>query len=343
MIFWVERSGENPDLAAAETAGVVRSLGGKVLRERTDRLPERFVRVDLAGTGVALELARRLALAHRVLAPWPESGVDSLRARAATEARERPRPLSIDWLVPPGPAAAGLRAAVADAYVAAGGSIRPATAERRYYLWGDEGPGLGLAELVARVDRTAYERRRMPRLPFQRPVSLPPRQARAAANLAGIGPGLRVADPFVGTGALLLEAGLLGARLFGSDRDAGMIRGALGNLAAVGLGAEALIVGDAAAAVDSLPWPEVDVVLTDPPYGRASSTGGEESGELIRRVLPRWADRTAAGGRIVLIGPAGPDPLPPPWVRTVSVPHRVHRSLTREFRVYERLPASGPR
>jgi hypothetical protein len=34
--------------------------------------------------------------------------------------------------------------------------------------------------------------------------------------------------------------------------------------------------------------------------------------------------------------PGGPDPLPAPWTRVVSIPDRVHRSLTREFRVYER-------
>lgn len=338
MRFWVELSGENLELARAEASATVRSLAGKVVGPGSDLPTGPFVAVEFPDPSSAVGLARRVALAHRVFAPWPESGVEDLLRRLEAEARARPEPASIEWLGRPPIDSVGLRHAFACAHLGGGGSIRPPVATRRYYLVGSEGNSLRLAELVARVDRAEYGRRRMPALPFQRPVSLPPRRARAAANLGGIGPGARVADPFVGTGALLLEAGLLGARLFGSDRESGMIRGTLRNLDAFGLHADGLTVEDASGAVQALPWPEVDVLLTDPPYGRASSTGGEGSADLVGRVMPSWAPRMAPGGRIVLIGPPGPDPLGPPWVRTVSVPDRVHRSLTREFRVYERSP-----
>jgi tRNA (guanine10-N2)-dimethyltransferase len=166
-----------------------------------------------------------------------------------------------------------------------------------------------------------------------------------AANLARVRTGDRVVDPFVGTGALLLEAALLGARVTGVDRDDEMVRGALRNFAQVGRPADAFTVGDAA---DAFPAPGGvgwDAVLTDPPYGRASGSGGEPPSELLRRVLPRWAERVRAGGAVVVVVPGGDDPLGEEWVRTVGVPDRVHRSLTREFRVYERradVPANGP-
>ena len=177
--------------------------------------------------------------------------------------------------------------------------------------------------------------RRMPRLPFRRPVSLPPRLGRAAANLARVREGSRVLDPFLGTGALLAEAGLLGAHLYGIDRDPEMVRGALRNLAHLGVGAEELIVGDAAEVEFEDPQVRFDAVLTDAPYGRSSSTGGEPVRRLVQQVVPRWAHRLAPGGRVVLIVPKG-SPEMSGIGRLVGCPAlRVHRSLTREFRVYE--------
>ncbi|MGI0053246.1 MAG: TRM11 family SAM-dependent methyltransferase [Thermoplasmata archaeon] len=347
MRIWIELSGENPALARAEADRALHAVGGALAdASEDDPVPEpHFLAAEVPGPGEAQELALRLALAHRLLVPWAERGVEPLRARVESEARGRPGGLSIEWLaggaVPPPGRREGLREELAKAHRRGGGTIRPAAPSRRFYLSGNDAPGLRLHELLARVDRAAYGRRRMPSMPFQRPVSLPPRRARAAVNLAGVAPGRRIADPFVGTGALLLEAGLLGGRLFGSDRDPEMIRGALRNLGAFGIEAEGLSVDDAEEAARSLPWPQVDAVVTDPPYGRASSTGGEGVRELIARVLPAWAERVAPGGCIVLIGPDGPDPLPPPWRATISVADRVHRSLTRQFRVYERTAPAG--
>jgi tRNA (guanine10-N2)-dimethyltransferase len=180
----------------------------------------------------------------------------------------------------------------------------------------------------------------MPRLPFQRPVSLAPRLARVAANLARVRPGDRVVDPFVGTGALLLEAALLGARVSGVDRDPQMVKGAIRNLAHFGLEAEELVVADAAEALDRLDRSPFDAVLTDPPYGRASASHGEAPADLVARVLPLYAARSSPDGRLVVVLPGGADPVGPPFVRVLSVPDRVHRSLTREFRVYERGPGA---
>ncbi len=280
------------------------------------------------------QLAERLALARRCLVlrsepselePWlARSGAGA--ASASVRRLGRPSSGANDTAV----------LGAGRAFKSGGGRIALDHPDRRFWLVQGTDGADRLFEEVASVDRRGASARRMPTLPFQRPVGLPPRLARAAANLARVRPGDRVLDPFVGTGALLAEAGLLGARLFGIDRDAGMVRGALRNLAHLGVIADTLLVGDAGTA--DFPNGDVpfDALLTDPPYGRASSTGGEGSAAVLERVLPRWAARVRPGAGSVVIVPAPVTAPGADWRLAVSVPVRVHRSLTREFRVYER-------
>jgi tRNA (guanine10-N2)-dimethyltransferase len=333
----IELSGENPELATAEAESVLRILGGSYGGPEGLRgYPRASVAANVPDDGCARQLAARLALSHRVLR-WVATGdAASLIEAAVGAASVQPGPARFDWIEARPNSEATLLDSVANAYRGAGGTIRLRDPSRTFFLT-REGPGrLGLLEVVARTGRRALRDRALPTMPFQRPVTLAPRLARAAANLAGIRAGDRVADPFLGTGSLLLEAGLLGAELYGSDLDATMVRGAARNLAEFGVSPTALSVADAADAVSSLPWGEVDAVLTDPPYGRASSTRGEATDRLLDRVLPIWADRVRRGGRLVVIGPGGGRSLPRPWLRKWSIPDRVHRSLTRVFEVWQR-------
>jgi tRNA (guanine10-N2)-dimethyltransferase len=218
----------------------------------------------------------------------------------------------------------------------AGGRIDLEQPDCRFWLVADAAGSDRWLEEVGGVDRRAFTARRISTLPFQRPVGLAPRLARAAANLARVTSGSCVIDPFLGTGALLAEAALLGARVVGIDRDPRMVQGALQNFAHLGVEAEELVVGDSGEVELRGSEGPFDAVLSDLPYGRASGTGGEEAAHLAHRVIPRWAERVRPGGRVVLVVAGGEDPLSAPWQRVVSVPVRVHRSLTREFRVYER-------
>jgi tRNA (guanine10-N2)-dimethyltransferase len=235
----------------------------------------------------------------------------------------------------PGAADAEVRAA-GRIYREAGGQIDLDDPDRRFWIAVRADGTDVLLEEIAAVDRRAASARRMPMLPFQRPISLPPRLARAAANLARVRPGDRVIDPFLGTGALLAEAGLLGARCYGIDRDPDMVRGALRNLAHLGVEATELVVGDSGTVTFRDADLRFDAVLTDPPYGRASATGGEGAAELVLRVAPLWGERLRRNGRLVMIVPTGAPALPLPWAPQLAVPVRVHRTLTREFRVYLR-------
>lgn len=327
---YVELSGESADLARNEAISAAEALGGRA--GPGEPAFDGLVDLELPDPAALRRLAGRLALAYRCLvplAPTPtyRERMEETGASGGTAAIRRIGR-------PSGPADTAILSA-GRAFVEAGGRIDLVHPQRRFWLALDHSGVDWLFEETGQVDRASATDRRMPKLPFQRPVSLPPRLARAAANLARVRPGDRVLDPFLGTGALLGEAGLLGGRIYGIDRDAAMVRGALQNLAHLGVSADAVLAGDAGTVEFEDSATPFDALLTDPPYGRSSTTGGEPADRLVARVVPRWAQRVKPGGRVVLIVPAGTPPLEGVGPVAVSVPVRVHRSLTREFRAYE--------
>jgi predicted RNA methylase len=326
---FVEPSGEAPELARLEALSAAAAGGGRGREAEIEGL----LGVELPDAEAIETLADRLGLARRCLVearpgvPFDSAVTEEGRAPAPAVFRRLGRsPGASD----PGVLEAGRR------YVAGGGSIDLEQPSRRYWLANAVDGSPVLLREVAAVDRSESSARRMPLLPFQRPVSLPPRLARAAANLTRLRVGDRIVDPFLGTGALLAEAALMGARVYGIDRDPEMVRGALRNFAHLGVEAIRFAEGDSGTIELDGPELRFDALLTDPPYGRSSSAGGESPAEVVARVLPRWAERVRDGGRLVVVAPEGSPALPAPWVVRGAVPVRVHRSLTREFRVYER-------
>ena len=335
-IVYVELSGESRTLATAETVAAAAALGGGPAPgsvEFGDLVP-----VELPGEQAAVELARRLALARRTLSlrAVAEEIERTARREGSSGARASFRRLGR-------PSGGGDREVLVfgRAYSEGGGRIDLERPERRFWITADPQGRSALFEEVSAVDRSALRQRRMPLLPFQRPVSLPPRLARAAANLARICPGDRVLDPFLGTGALLAEAGLLGARLYGIDRDPEMVRGSIRNLEHLRVPIESLIVGDAGEAEFEPSSVRFDALLTDPPYGRSSATGGEAVDRLVERVFHHWSSHLVAGARVVVIVPAGSPPCHPTGEHRVAVTVRAHRSLTPEIRVNEPNGPSG--
>lgn len=327
IVGYVEPSGESERLARAEIAGAARALGGAVTADDVLGL----IRCELPDPPSLRALAARLALARRCLRrvrPGEEVGAALAAEGALGRSAEIRRVGRSPGAVDPDVRAWGRL------YREAGGRIDLDHPERRFRVGeGVDGQPV-LLEESSIVDRAAASARRMPRLPFQRPVSLAPRLARAAANLAELRAGETVVDPFVGTGALLAEAALLGGEVYGIDSDPAMIVGALRNFAHLGVTAAKLVEGDAGTVDLGPPERRYDAVLTDPPYGRSSATGGETRDEILARVLPRWAARLRAGGRLVVVVPSGTPPLPVGGSPEAVVPVRVHRSLTREFRLY---------
>jgi len=70
---------------------------------------------------------------------------------------------------------------------------------------------------IAEIKRTLFEKRKVQHRPFFSPISLHPKLARALVNLSQIKKGKTLLDPFCGTGGMILEAGLFGAHVIGSD------------------------------------------------------------------------------------------------------------------------------
>ncbi len=188
---------------------------------------------------------------------------------------------------------------------------------------------------MAAVDRASFEERKTKNLPYDHPISLHPKFARCLVNLARVGEGERLLDPFCGTGAILAEARLVGAEAIGADVSDRMIAGTRENLASLGLQAS-LVESD----VGALPglMPRVDGIATDPPYGRSASTAGEPVPRLMGRAFGAFADLLEQGG---LVAMAMHDPSLCQDVPSFRLLERhelwVHRSLTRHFCVLERV------
>ena len=182
------------------------------------------------------------------------------------------------------------------------------------------GDTCALGWLHAETDRDFADRQPGER-PFFQPGSMAPDLARALANIAGARPGAAVLDPMCGTGGILLEAGLVGARVVGMDVQAKMVAGARENLGAYLDGPWDVLRGD----TSSLPLADgtVDAVVFDAPYGRQSKIRGE-----LNRLV---ADALREAPRCVVVGdrPWAQPAHEAGWQTEAVFDRRVHRSLTR--------------
>ncbi len=149
--------------------------------------------------------------------------------------------------------------------------------------------------------------------PFFKPVSLDPRLARLAVNLAtgplDNGP---VVDPMTGTGGFLIEASLSGRHAVGIDVHSEMVEGAKANLAWAHGGqapAHAHVKrGDATRLGDVLPaqWlGRVGGFVLDPPYGR-NSHGSIEGDALLESSLVSARQMAHDEAGFVLVLPVHP-------------------------------------
>ena len=148
--------------------------------------------------------------------------------------------------------------------------------------------------------------RRATQRPFFKPVSLEPRLARLAVNLA-CGPLANGAclDPMTGTGGFTIEAVMSGRNAIGMDLNEEMIQGAKRNLEWAGSALNPFIQGDATNIKATLP-DEIDTfsgVVLDPPYGR-NSQGSLDHYDLLIKTLQ--SARGVIQGGLTLILPSEP-------------------------------------
>lgn len=190
---------------------------------------------------------------------------------------------------------------------------------------------------LAEIQPKQFIERRPKKKPFFHPSAMPPKIARCMVNLAKPKTGELVFDPFCGTGSMIIEAALMGCRVIGLDVQRRMANGAIKNLKHFAIEAEGIVVADAR----KLPVKEVDCIVTDPPYGRSASTFRRTTKQLVEEVLTSVNDILKSGKRICIasprilnIGKTGED-LGYEHVESHFV--YVHRSLTREIAVFEKV------
>jgi len=188
-----------------------------------------------------------------------------------------------------------------------------------------------IGEQLALADREGMRKRRNQFRPYSLPITLSPNLSRVLLNMARVNKNHNILDPFCGTGGILLEGAMLGARVYGSDIDPKMIEGTKENFAFFKLGFRRLEVCDIENAYER--FPEMDAVITDPPYGRSTSTGGEKMEELYGRMFASILKILKNGGRCAMILPsmAYISNLPKELRLESAVSYRVHRSLVRHF------------
>lgn len=188
-----------------------------------------------------------------------------------------------------------------------------------------------LGRLLFEVKRSKFAARKPHLRPYFHPSSLSPLLSRTLCNICGVSRGKMVLDPFCGTGGILIEAGLLEANVYGIDIDDNMVQGTRENLSHFKTKG-VITKGDAIKLeLDK----RYDIVITDPPYGRASTTRGIEVKSIYEKGVKSIYTVLREEGTACIISP---DTIPLEEIAVkvgfiIVETHylRIHKSLTRKI------------
>jgi len=183
------------------------------------------------------------------------------------------------------------------------------------------------------VDRNIMEKRKVGERPFFSPISLHPKYARALINLTGAKRGDTVLDPFCGTGGVVIEAAEMGMKAIASDFDEEMVLGCRENMDFYGFSLYDHEVIDIRDIPDR--FSEIDVVVTDPPYGRSTKTGGDDVLDIHKMAMSAIPKVLTHGGRAGIILPyeAAPSTMDLDGV----FKQHVHGSLSRYYHIFKKF------
>ncbi|MDW7977296.1 MAG: RsmD family RNA methyltransferase [Candidatus Caldarchaeum sp.] len=154
--------------------------------------------------------------------------------------------------------------------------------------------------LCSAKPRKFFQQRRAGRKPFRLPSALQPKLARSLVNFSVSSPDSTVLDPFGGSGAILVEAGLMGHEVLGLELKTWICNGMAVNVSHYCPPTCHVIQGDAA----RMPFRKAfDSVATDPPYGRSTTLSGLGFKTLLERFFENLFTLLRPGGRVAIIVP----------------------------------------
>jgi tRNA (guanine10-N2)-dimethyltransferase len=192
--------------------------------------------------------------------------------------------------------------------------------------------GIKLGEVIPKP----FVERRARKKPFFHPSAMNAKLARCMVNLAQAKTDNYVLDPFSGTGSTLIEATLIGCKAIGMDIQHKMAKGTLKNIRHFGLEPEGELIADARV----LPFCHIDCMVTDPPYGKSSTTMKSGTKAIVEGVLAAVYPLLGQGQRICIAAPKTLNIVRIAeklgFVHLESHFAYVHRTLTREVAVFKK-------
>lgn len=181
-----------------------------------------------------------------------------------------------------------------------------------------------------KLNKKHFEEIKPHKRPFFYPGSMSPKLARCMVNLSRVNSGDLVLDPFCGTGGILIEAGLIGCKVAGSDVNWKMKNGSAINLDYCGITDYRTFNVDVR---ELKMYEKVDSVVTDPPYGISTSTGDIEGDEIFNEFFHSIYDNMKDDAYLCMASPHYVDLNP--MIKEVGFELveqygiKMHRSLTR--------------
>ena len=192
------------------------------------------------------------------------------------------------------------------------------------------GDDLFIAIERIKLNKKHFEESKPHKRPFFYPGSMNPKLARCMVNLSRIKEGELLLDPFCGTGGILIEAGLIGCKVVGSDIYWKMQNGTAINLDYYGITDYRTFHLDVR---ELKMYEKVASVVTDPPYGISTSTGDVDGDGIFMEFFKSIYDNMADDAYLCMASPHYVDLEP--MVDEVGFEIveqygiKMHRSLTR--------------
>ena len=181
-----------------------------------------------------------------------------------------------------------------------------------------------------KLDKKHFEDIKPHKRPFFYPGSMSPKLARCMVNLSRVKKGDLLLDPFCGTGGILIEAGLIGCKVVGSDIYWKMKNGTAINLEFCGIKDYKTFNLDVR---ELKMYEKVASVVTDPPYRISTSTGDIDGDDIFKEFFNAIYDNMKDDAYLCIVSPHYVDLKPMmdevgfKLIEEYEI--KMHRSLTR--------------